>query len=588
MSVARRHGDYAAVNVDELTSLTVSHQVDMFGFGTYQLLLLAGCGSAALTESIEMGVTAPLHSALGNLFEMTENQRAAMAGAAYGGAALGVILSGILCDSIGRKATLVLSSLMIVAASLATAFVQASADISWVVLLRFFSGIASSIGGPASFVLVVECSPAFARANMMFGMIFISSLGYVVDAVGLDAMMPQLGEGPDDDWRGMCFFIAAPAIASLPLLMLLVESPAHMVANQRDVEGCLRCLIYMGYINGKTLADIRLTHVPTPMRASNWKVFEVADIVRQLHVHELLEVGVLMLMDSSRLFFTRGSAYLWKDLFLQAGSLTSVTPGTLNVVASLSPLVGLAIGERLLWMGIHRILLLCTFVGASSMMFLTVPHFREMLCSLIVLVVLTKLVYGPMATCVALIKAETFATEIRAVAFSMISFVAKTSSIIAPVLIEMMKDATADGEDTWSGYALRQYILILVVSICCTGASSFLLPRGIEDGSHLEDYTKATSTATAECLALYHGYGSTSDASSLSYWNIWDGTVRSGTVTVRSPCSQSCSLSDEGRFAVVPEEDSWWSAGNPHALSSSEDAESSHAGCTDVDTSSPK
>lgn len=522
----RRQGGHSAVNLDELTHLTVSHQVDMLGDGPYQVILLAGCGFAAFAESIEMGAVAPLHTALGNYFKMTEDDRAAMAFAAYGGSALGVILSGFLCDTVGRKTTLILSSLMITVVTLLTAVVPPYISLRLIVTLRFLAGVACSVGGPASMVLLVECSPTVTRASTMFAIIFICNIGYVVLAVGLEATMPLLGEGPDDDWRALCFFLAAPAMASVPLLLVLVESPSYLVAKKRDVEGCLKALDYIGYVNGKRAAEIRVTNVPLPMMHSKWRLLEFMTSLGKFQGQELLAVAVLTVMDTSRMFFTAGSAYLWKDLFFSAGSSPeTVSPATINVVASMAPLAGLIIGERLLWMGIQRLLLLCTFIGATSLMFLTVPSIRAALGSLILFVMLAKLVYGPMTTCVALLKAETFATEIRAVAFSVITVVAKSTSIISPVLIETMKDESQDGT-IWADEPLRQYLLILVVAVCFAGASSFFLPKGIEDGCHLEDYVKTTPTSSTECWALSRGYGSGGDGDSLSYWDIWDGTVR--------------------------------------------------------------
>lgn len=527
-SYLRRQARHSAVNVEELTQLTVSHQVDMLGVGTYQLLLLGGCGFVAFAESVEMGAVAPLHSALGNSYQMTEDDRATMAGAVYGGSALGVMLSAFLCDALGRKPTVFFSSLALAVVTLATALVPPSCGIQAIIFLRFLAGLACAVGGPASVVYLVECTPTEARARIMFAVVFINNLGYVILAIGLEATMPLLGEGPDDNWRALCFFMVAPAIACVPLFLLLVESPAYMVANKRDIEGCLKVLGYMGYVNGKHGADIRVTHVPLPQKPKDWKGWDAVRSLGKFQGQDLLAVTVLMLMDTSRLFFTAGSAYLWKDLFLNAGSANTLTPATINIVASISPLAGLAIGERFLWMGMQRMLLLCTFVGMSSLMFLTVTHLRNYVFSLIVFVMLTKLVYGPMATCVALLKASTFPTEIRAMAFCIITCVAKLTSIASPVLIETMKDDSPNGS-TWSDDTLRQYILILVISVCVVGASCFALPKGIHDGSQLEDYVKSTPTSTAECWALSSGYNATGE-DILSYWDIWDGTV----------CSFSC------------------------------------------------
>merc|ERR1719220_1499140 len=122
---------------------------------------------------------------------------------------------------------------------------------------------------------------------------------------------------------------------------------------------------------------------------------------------------LLLLIDALRSFFTSGSAYLCKDLFELTRLNRPISPTFLNVIASLSPLVGLIIGERFIWMGVRFIMLWCSVIAAAALVVIAFPCVRNISWLLLAMVLCYKLTFGPMGTCVSLMKVEAFPTEFR-------------------------------------------------------------------------------------------------------------------------------------------------------------------------------
>lgn len=494
--------------MEELATASVSQQVDYIGTGYYHLILVAGCGCVVLSESMEMGGISALNTALSRTYMLTDAERATMAGVTFSGCAVGTLTSGFLCDMIGRRSTLLFSNLMIGMAMLATALLPVTSGTQVLLGLRFFSGVVSALGIPASMVLVVECTPRATRAKMVFGVMLISYVGYILDAIGLNVLMPMLGESEEDNWRMLCILIGSPAILSMPIIFMLAESPAFLVTKKCDTEGALEALRYIAHMNGGPRPYGAVLHAPEPN--SRAQITQCGGLFEGQAFNGLI---LLMFMDGCRAFFTVGSSYLWKDLFALATSTVSVTPAALNVVASLSPILGLLVGERLLFLGVIRVLMIASLIGATSTALLSVNSLRVQLPCVIILVLSTKLVYGPLATCFALIKAESFPTQTRAVAFAYITVVAKTCCISAPVLIEELK-ASESGAG-WSEMGLRRYLLLLSVTVLISGCLAFLLPLGSSGAAQHEASPMLRNNDSKESE-----YGSVGTG---SQWDVCDG-----------------------------------------------------------------
>jgi len=193
---------------------------------------------------------------------------------------------------------------------------------------------------------------------------------------------------------------------------------------------------------------------------------------------------ILLIVECSRSFFMSGSAYLCKDLFMMADSTLSAS--SLNIIASLTPMVGLVVGSKLVHMGIRRVNLLFCMIASAACMFLTSPVIRSSGSLLLPAVLLFKLSYGPMSACVSLMRVEAFPTEIRTTAFAIVCVVGRVLCMMGPILIETLKgNAHAD---SWPSDMLNLYLSILALAATLCGVFSMLVHPKMGTGRKLQDF----------------------------------------------------------------------------------------------------
>mmetsp|Transcript_48778 Transcript_48778/g.136509 ORF Transcript_48778/g.136509 Transcript_48778/m.136509 type:complete len:680 (-) Transcript_48778:94-2133(-) len=484
---ARRHGRAVLLDVEGLASATVSAHVDAVGAGPYALLVLVAVGSAALSESVEMGASAPMHTALAQAFELSDWTREALPALNVAGSAVGMCLAGPLCDHYGRKTALIVSNVMIAGSMIATSVLPLTSGPTVILWLRFFGGMAASVGGPAGSVLAVESVPRIWRAQVLFAITFLSSIGYLICAVGLQVYMPYMGDSRNDNWRGFFAFVAVPAMISLPIIIALSESPSFLaVIGQRD--RCAEVLCRIACINGQPLSpeDVRLPLQPDVRNSDS----HILPFVRKVYAIVVCHASLLMLLsfvDASRGYFITGSSYIWKDYFAIATAKDSVriAPSMLNIVASVSPLVGVLIGERFVAVGVRRLTLVFSMTATCMLLTLTSGAVRDSMWAILWVVVAVKITYGPLTTCVMLIKTEAFPTEIRVTAVACVTLMCKVGSAVAPTVVEMLR---GDAVNTWKIKDLNSYVVSLACAAMLCGLLVMGVPGKTGDGVPLEDY----------------------------------------------------------------------------------------------------
>jgi len=322
----------------------------------------------------------------------------------------------------------------------------------------------------------------------MFAISLLGSIGYLLEAIGVKVLMPSFGESALDHWRSFCFLIGCVALVSLPFAMALYESPSFLAVKGNDVA-CVEVLDSIAALNGKpAMQRPAMSGVPsmTTRRSSgsgnNFR--DVADRVYMNASQDWFLIVMLCVIDSSRAFFVSGSSYLWKDLFLM-GQGQSMSATTMNVIASVTPLVGLLLGVHLLWIGSRAITCAGCGIATFGLMALTNPAERTG-WTLLILVMCVKLTYGPITTCVSLMKAESFPTEVRVSAFACISVASKMFCTLAPTLVEILRGSEI--ARSWSSSNLERYIAYLIMSTVTCGSLVWALPQGVGDGQSLEDY----------------------------------------------------------------------------------------------------
>lgn len=204
---------------------------------------------------------------------------------------------------------------------------------------------------------------------------------------------------------------------------------------------------------------------------------------------------LLIAMDAGRSYFVSGSAYLCKDLFEMMRIEEWLSPTLLNVIASISPLVGLFLGERLVWLGVRPLMFVSCACAASALVLLGMGSVRGRPSLVLTIVLVYKLNYGPTGVCCSLMKVEAFPAEFRATAFAVISLSGKLLCALGPMLVEALKrDELAS---SWSSQELAVFILSLAGAALVSGILALCVP-------HSPDGCKATTTERATHLGRDH------------------------------------------------------------------------------------
>eukprot|EP00747_Dinoflagellata_sp_TGD_P210715 gnl/TRDRNA2_/TRDRNA2_83980_c0_seq1.p1 gnl/TRDRNA2_/TRDRNA2_83980_c0~~gnl/TRDRNA2_/TRDRNA2_83980_c0_seq1.p1 ORF type:complete len:513 (-),score=50.97 gnl/TRDRNA2_/TRDRNA2_83980_c0_seq1:131-1498(-) len=354
---------------------------------------------------------------------------------------------------------------------LSTAIVSTACGAHIVMLLRFLAGFMGGVGGPAACVLAAESVPTKFRASLMYAIFAISSLGFALAGFGMQILMPHFGEDASDRWRSFCIFQTAPVILSLPSILFFVcESPSFCTV-QGDVARYRSSLSYIARTNGHAELSAHVWQGETCTARSFSSVQDMMQVLVSVLRSQATLILALTCIEGCKSFMTTGSAYLVPQLFEIVHDKTSVSPSMLFSLAGLAPFAGLVVGPQFQrWLGSTYTLCCFTFIASIAFMLLMSDHYRTMPSMLFALVMVVKACYGPLSVVISLMKVESFATDVRATAYSIVSFLAKVGTVAAPTMAERMKGSH------WTAHALQSYMLVLVVDVLACGFLACVMP----------------------------------------------------------------------------------------------------------------
>merc|ERR1719362_1729582 len=334
--------------------------------------------------------------------------------------------------------------------------------------------------------------------------------------MGVSWFMPGFGEGDEDRWRSLCLFVGLPSLVSIPLVMLLQESPV-LLAARGDQEGCRRSLVRIAAWNGvshpaeawptptaanhyeenmastastasteentphSSSPEVARTERGTPLCARDGPIEEKQPPVT-LWSQQLLSVLVLLTaMDATRSYFCSGSAYLCKDLFEMSRLGQWLSPTRLNIIASFSPVCGLLLGERLVFLGVRRLMFAFSTCAAGALMTVCSEPVRLVPAMVLASVWTFKLCYGPMGACSALLKVEAFPATFRVTAVALISLASKLLCALGPTLVEVLK--REELAESWESKDLVRFIMSLALAAQVSGILALVAPQSSGDST---------------------------------------------------------------------------------------------------------
>jgi MFS family permease len=218
-----------------ITGSSIPARLDALPWSRWHWRVVLALGIAWVLDGLEVTIV----GSIGSVLERPDTlalgaAQIGWAGSLYvGGAVLGALVFGRLADRLGRKRLFLLTLLVYMAATVATAFSVGFASFA---LCRFATGI--GIGGEYAAInsAIDELIPARVRGRVNLGIngsFWIgAALGAALSLVLLDARVlgPQLG------WRAGFLVGAALAFAVLLVRRDVPESPRWLLAHGRSAQ----------------------------------------------------------------------------------------------------------------------------------------------------------------------------------------------------------------------------------------------------------------------------------------------------------------------------------------------------------------
>ena len=251
----------AAPSGKGMQATTVEQGILAAGVGKFQYRLFVIFGLVWMADAMQVlsiGFSAP---SIAKTFGLSMPQALQTGTLFFVGMLIGAFVFGRLADRIGRRPVLMMAVVIDACFGVASAFAP---DFTWLLALRFLTGI--GVGGtlPVDYTMMAEFLPSDRRGRWLVllesfwavGTIFLAILALVAVNSGNDA------------WRVIFFVTGIPALIGVALRFYVPESPMYLNRNGRSDEA-RKVLERVAKTNGSTTPIPQLT----PEKASKKSIF---------------------------------------------------------------------------------------------------------------------------------------------------------------------------------------------------------------------------------------------------------------------------------------------------------------------------
>ena len=210
-------------------SASVEQGIRTAGVGRFQYRLFAIFGLVWMADAMQVlsiGFTAPSIAAT---FGVTLPQALQTGTWFFVGMLVGAFAFGRLADRIGRRPVLMLAVVVDACFGVASAFAP---DLTWLLALRFLTGI--GVGGtlPVDYTMMAEFLPSDRRGRWLVLLESFWAVGTILLAV---LALAAVAWG-DDAWRLIFFVTGLPALVGVVLRLYVPESPMFLSRSGKGEE----------------------------------------------------------------------------------------------------------------------------------------------------------------------------------------------------------------------------------------------------------------------------------------------------------------------------------------------------------------
>lgn len=209
--------------------ISVEEGIQAAGVGRFQRRLFVIFGlvwAADAMQVLAIGFSAP---SIAKSFDVSVPQALQTGTMFFVGMLIGAFVFGRLADRIGRRPVLMIAILIDAIFGIASAFAP---DFTWLLALRFLTGIGVGATLPVDYTMMAEFLPADRRGRWLVLLESFWAVGTILLAVLALAAGSQGGEA----WRTIFFFTGIPALIGIVLRFYVPESPLYLNKQGRSPE----------------------------------------------------------------------------------------------------------------------------------------------------------------------------------------------------------------------------------------------------------------------------------------------------------------------------------------------------------------
>ncbi|WP_316191056.1 MULTISPECIES: MFS transporter [unclassified Bradyrhizobium] len=215
--------------------IDVPETIDRLPVGPFQIRVLLICAAVLFVDGVDTQAIGYVAPALAQEWKLTRGALGPVFSAGLFGLMIGAMLFGTIADRIGRKRIIVLSTAAFGVGTLLTMLAQ---DATWLIALRFLTGLGLGGAMPNAVALTSELSPHRRRATMVMTMFAGFSIGAALGGLLAAALIPAFG------WRSVFLVGGLVPLALAPILgVVLPESIRYLTlvgGRDREVAALLR------------------------------------------------------------------------------------------------------------------------------------------------------------------------------------------------------------------------------------------------------------------------------------------------------------------------------------------------------------
>ena len=225
-----------------------------------QILTLFLCFLVVAADGFDVasvGYVAPL---LKKTWALTPAQLGPIFGAGLLGLTLGSFIFGPMADRIGRKRVIVMSMILFGIGSLACGY---AASPTWLVALRFLTGVGLGGAMPTAITLSSEFSPDRNRAWMVTLMFCGFTIGLAFGGAVAALLIPAFG------WQGVFIFGGIMPLCLAPLIWRFLPESLRFMAGKKKFDAEARRVMQRLTGNSGAIPDIALQEPAGPAAAGD-------------------------------------------------------------------------------------------------------------------------------------------------------------------------------------------------------------------------------------------------------------------------------------------------------------------------------